>query len=399
MAKRTGKEPKLLPAGRPKTDGRLMLDSMAEALAAAIEAGGAKPGDLLPPERTLAARHRIGRITVRSALRKLVAEGVLECCPRVGYRVVSFRRETARGRPVGLIRQDVSNNGRAPSRSIGVIENLLARSGRGLLICSSRLDGTQESDCIRRCRGAGAAGLIVTPATGGVASLELAAWIRAKLPVVLEGHPGRWLLPDDLAERCDQVDIDNRGAILKAVEYLRGQGHVRLSFFTSGQRQGSERATAFEEALGVGGCSGQEWILTGLADGRSGGEEALMQMLAAPEGERPTAAICSGSDEIALGLIAAARTAGLRCPGDLSVISFGDNRLVEDPAGLAELSALEFKQEDMAGTLVGLLLEQMAGARRAPRRERLPVELVVRASCGRPEPTVMAGGVGAGSQG
>ena len=74
MAKRTGKEPKLLPAGRLKAGGRLMLDSMAEAMASAIEAGGAQPGDLLPPERTLAARHRIGRITVRSALRKLVAE-------------------------------------------------------------------------------------------------------------------------------------------------------------------------------------------------------------------------------------------------------------------------------------------------------------------------------------
>jgi LacI family transcriptional regulator len=397
MAKRTGKPKELLPPGRPKAQGRLMLDSMAEALAAAIEAGGAKPGDLLPPERALAARHRIGRITVRAALRRLVAEGVLECCPRVGYRVHSFRRETARGRPVGLIRQDVSSSGRSPSKSLGAIEELLAGSGRGLLICSSRLDGRQEDDCIRRCRAAGASGLIITPATNGDASRELEAWIRSKLPVVLEGHPGRWLLPDELAERCDQVDIDNRGAVLKAVEHFRGLGHRRLGLFTSGQRPGSERAAAFEEALGAGGCSGQEWILTGLTDGRSGGEEALRRMLAAPEGARPTAAICSGSDEIALGLIAAARAAELRCPGDLSVIGFGDNRLVDDPAGLAELSALEFRQEDMAGTLVGLLLEQMAGARRAPRRERLPVELVVRASCGRPEPTVMAGGVEARS--
>ncbi len=391
MAKRTGKEPKLLPAGRPKTGGRLMLDSMADALAAAIEAGGAKPGDLLPPERTLAARHKIGRITVRSALRRLVAEGVIECCPRVGYRVVSFRRETAKGRPVGLIRQDAGSNGRAPSKSIGVIEERLAAAGRGLLICSSHLDGATEDDCIRRCRGAGAAGLIVTPAAAGAGSRELQAWIRAKLPVVLEGHPGRWLLPDEFAGRCDQVDIDNRGAVLKAVEHLRGLGHARLGFFTSGGRQGSERIAAFEEALAAGGLSRREWILTGLADGRSGGADALAQMLAAPEGGRPTAVICSGSDEIALGLIAAARAAGLRCPGDLSVISFGDNRLVDDPAGLAELSTLEFRQEDMAGALVGLLLEQMSGARRAPRREQLPVELVLRASCGRPESSMAAG--------
>ncbi len=191
--------------------------------------------------------------------------------------------------------------------------------------------------------------------------------------------------------------IDNRGAILKAVGHFRELGHRRLAFISSGQRPGSERAAAFEEALGAGECSGQDWILTELADGRSGGAEALRRMLAAPEEARPTAAISSGSDELALGLIAAARSAGLRCPGDLSVISFGDNRLVDDPAGLAELSALEFRQEDMAGTLVGLLLEQMAGTRRAPRRERLPVELVVRASCGRPEPTVMAGGIGARS--
>jgi DNA-binding LacI/PurR family transcriptional regulator len=202
------------------------------------------------------------------------------------------------------------------------------------------------------------------------------------MPVVLEGHPGRWLLPDDLASRCDQVDIDNCGAIRRAMEYLCGLGHTRLAYLSSSPRAQSERVAAFEEfARECGFAAGNAWVLTDLADSREGGGEGLRRLLEARPEERPTAVICTGSDRIALGLVAAARGRGLRCPEDLSVINFGDNRLSDDPRNLAELTSLEFSQEDMANTLMSLLQEQMAGARRSARQVRTPMELIVRQSC------------------
>lgn len=380
MAKRVGKPKHLLPPGRPKNRAKLVLDSLAEALMDGLEESGVQPGDLLPPERLLAERHQVGRITVRAALKKLVRMGALECYPRVGYRVSACRREVGRCRPVGLIRQNVTDAGLAASKSLGVIEARLAQAGRGLLIGSSCLDGAGENECILRCKAAGVAGLIVTPATHGDAPAELMAWIRAKMPVVLEGHPGRWLLPDDLSEQCDQVDIDNKGGVEQALAFFRAAGHVRIGFVTSASRAGSERAAAYLEAMRS--ARTPEWILDGLANDRSSGEAALARWLALPAGDRPSAVVCSGSDNIALGLIAAARSRGVRCPKDLAVVSFGDNRMVDDPGALAELASIEFDQERMSQTLIELLAEQMSGARRAPRKIRVPVTLSVRASGG-----------------
>jgi len=271
----------------------MVSDAMFEALASAIEQGSITVGALMPPERELACRHKVGRISVRRALGKLAQVGVLECCPRVGYRVVRQERDHAKGRPAGLIRQDVTDV-RAPSKSIGGIEALLAKSGRALLIGSSHLQAPEEDECIRRFKAAGVAGLIITPATTGGQSRELEAWIRSGMPVVLEGHPGRWRLADDLAARCDQVDVDNHGAIRQAMDYLCGLGHRRLAYVSSSPSRRSERVAAFEEYVRKCGlAAGAGRVFTDLADGRAGGGRrvsASWQRCRGPSARRPSSA-------------------------------------------------------------------------------------------------------------
>ena len=56
----------------------LLYMKVAEAIGRYLQAGGLKPGDKLPPERTLAKEFATGRNTVRDALRALEREGVLE---------------------------------------------------------------------------------------------------------------------------------------------------------------------------------------------------------------------------------------------------------------------------------------------------------------------------------
>jgi len=55
---------------------------LAGAIAARIAAGDLAPGDALPPERRLAELHGVSRVTVRRALEKLAADGLIE--PRHG---------------------------------------------------------------------------------------------------------------------------------------------------------------------------------------------------------------------------------------------------------------------------------------------------------------------------
>jgi DNA-binding LacI/PurR family transcriptional regulator len=373
-----------MPAGRPDCDGALLTDAFAAQLATGIATNAFPTGGLLPSERELVARHAVARITVRRALRKLAAAGMLECLPRVGYRVVQCRPDLAGARPIALLREDVTNL-RTSSKSIDFLVAAFARAGRALLVGSSHLDAAEEDECIRRFRAAGAAALIVVPATRGGRSRELEAWIRAGMPVVLEGHAGHWLLPDDLVARCDRIDTDNRGVVCATLVRLVELGHTRLAWATSGTGATSERLDAFrafvtEHALPWA----DDRVITRVSNDRAGGEAVFRALFSnRPSASRPTAVITSGSDNIALGLIQAAHAAGVRCPQDLSVVSFSDNRVVEDTTGLAALSTIEpLRPDDDVEAHVRLLLEQLSGVRRAPRQVRLPLCFRERASCG-----------------
>jgi GntR family transcriptional repressor for pyruvate dehydrogenase complex len=61
-------------------------EQVAEQIRRLIGSGALKPGDLLPPERELAARLGVGRSSIRDAVRTLEVMGILE--PRQGHGTV-----------------------------------------------------------------------------------------------------------------------------------------------------------------------------------------------------------------------------------------------------------------------------------------------------------------------
>jgi DNA-binding FadR family transcriptional regulator len=64
--------------------GRPTHEIVADALRRRIALGGYEPGEVLPTERELAATLRIGRATLRTALRSLAAEGLVSTLPGRG---------------------------------------------------------------------------------------------------------------------------------------------------------------------------------------------------------------------------------------------------------------------------------------------------------------------------
>jgi DNA-binding LacI/PurR family transcriptional regulator len=333
----------MLPAGRPAAAGGSLASALAGQMAAAIAAGKVEVGHLLPPERELARRHRVGRVTVRGALARLIAAGIVESRPGVGHVVVRSRALATDSRPVGLVYRDLNAG---------------------------------ESDCIRRFRSAGAGALVVAPATSGERGAELEGWIGRGQPVVLEGHPGHWLLPEKLASRCDQVDVDNRGGVLGALEYLRGLGHRRVGFLTTGPGEHSERLAAFTEgARELGLTTRRRWVLSDLGTAAAGARRLLRG------GSVPTAVVCA-DDDTALEFTRAAADAGADCPSEVSVVGFG-NESVSGPGALGGLTTVDYPREKLAGEIVRLLDEQFAG-RRGGERVRIATRLVVRGSCSAP---------------
>jgi LacI family transcriptional regulator len=110
-------------------------------------------------------------------------------------------------------------------------------------------------------------------------------------------------------------------------------------------------------------------------DGRS----AALELIAAAQ--PPTAIVC-GNDVVAMGVLSAARSAGLRVPGDLTVIGFDDIRMAAWP--LINLTTVHCDLELMAGEAVGLLMQQLEGSSAEPVVKRIPVALRLRGTHGPP---------------
>jgi len=95
--------------------------------------------------------------------------------------------------------------------------------------------------------------------------------------------------------------------------------------------------------------------------------------------ERPTG-VCCANDEIAFGAIDAARSEGLSCPGDISIVGFDDGlwATVCRPA----LTTVRQPLADLAERAVSLLVE--AVTRTGPSQigvpSNLPAALVIRDS-------------------
>jgi DNA-binding FadR family transcriptional regulator len=79
--------------------GRPTHEIVADALRRRIALGGYEPGEVLPTERELAASLRIGRATLRTALRTLAAEGLVSTLPgrAGGTRVLAPERPAPTG--------------------------------------------------------------------------------------------------------------------------------------------------------------------------------------------------------------------------------------------------------------------------------------------------------------
>lgn len=121
----------------------------------------------------------------------------------------------------------------------------------------------------------------------------------------------------------NMVTSNDRQAVREATEHLIANGHRRIGLVAGphGFRSALERRLGFEDALGDAGIAlPRSMIADGNYTFESGlvAAERLLDLM-----PRPTA-ILSCNDEMAAGVIHAARQRGLEIPRDLSIIGFDD---------------------------------------------------------------------------
>lgn len=202
---------------------------------------------------------------------------------------------------------------------------------------------------------------------------EVALLDRLGLPVVAIGEqvPGRPL-----------VCIDDAAAGRTATEHLIGLGHRDIGYIgtvptnaahvhTPEARLAAFRVAMHEHRLPVR----EDWVVDSDWTAQAAHTDTL-RLLAHPE--HPTA-IVAASDEMAIGVMAAASQCGVRVPDQLSVVGIDDFTL-SSVLGLTTVRQDVLAQGEEAARI--LVRSMVGGEPLTDQRTVIPTELVVRSSTG-----------------
>ena len=178
------------------------------------------------------------------------------------------------------------------------------------------------------------------------------------------------------------VSFDNAGGMYQIVEHLvTVHGRRRIVYLRGpvGNQDSEERELAYRQALAQVGLPYDPALVARGDYSDEGGQAAIEQLMAAGVAFD---AVFAGDDEAATGVLAALRHAGRRIPEDVSVVGFDDLTFAAhlNPPLTTARAPIE-----RAGNLAGRMLLAILHGEEMPPSHPLPVELVIRRSCGCPE--------------
>jgi DNA-binding LacI/PurR family transcriptional regulator len=263
----------------------------------------------------------------------------------------------------------------------GIIWEVMARQYNVLFTyVESKYRGTRDRP--RLIREANVAGMIFV---GRVSRAALSDAQESGIAVVAVDHHPR-------VKKVASVQIDNIGGGELVARHFLDLGHESLAFV--GHVKGISsivlRSEGFSRWFNYWGSVRGNRVevvqcdeLT-FADGHRRSRDLL-------ERNRDVTAIFAANDEVAAGVLRAARELGRQVPGDLSVVGFDDIVMAKytDPP----LTTVNVGKEQMGRSAVMRLLDMIEGRRSDTGEDVVPAELVVRSSTAPPraKPVLVSG--------
>jgi LacI family transcriptional regulator len=304
---------------------------------------------------------------VAAATRAKVQQAIDE----LGYRPNGVARSlrTNRTRVIGLIIPDMANSFFAQlSREVE-----LAAFARGFtLVVGNTMDDTQRGLLYARAfMERRVDGLLYVPSGPDVKIIELLA--AANVPVVSIDR-------DVPADNVSSVLVDNRHGGYLATQHLIGHGHRRIACLAGPKTVGNavERREGWESALREAGIRPQSRLA--VTSGSFFRDDAYRSTLRLLGHKQPPTAIFASADEQALGVYRAAAATGRRIPDDLAIVSFDSTETA--PYLVPGLTAVRQPIGQIAACAMDRLQQRLADRSGPATRDTLPIDLVVRGSCG-----------------
>ncbi|MDZ7292469.1 MAG: LacI family transcriptional regulator, partial [candidate division KSB1 bacterium] len=211
--------------------------------------------------------------------------------------------------------------------------------------------------------------------------------LAGHVPVKLVDYIQKQELPVVLVDfnvprsRVSTVLIDNERGAYEAVKHLIHHGHQLIAFIGGdiSHPSISERLQGYRRALEENkiGFNPAHCITDEIYTGSEDGYKAACKLLAVTP--RPTA-IFAANDAMAIGAIKCLKEHGLRVPEDVAVIGFDD---IEDDFHVEpHLTTMRVFKEELGALAVRRIVEMIETTNPSITTNHVPVELVVRESCG-----------------
>lgn len=311
-------------------------------------------------------------INNQPSVKASVRERVEEVIHRTGYTPNVAARSLVSGRSgvIGLV---------IPSRVHSLFEDpYFSRLIQGVSAASNRAGNTlslflfqneeEEAALYPRVVTSGFLdGLIVTATR--MADPLLARVAGGEVPLVVVGRPD--------VEGLSYVDADNHGGAQLAATHLIDLGYQRIGLIGApvSTTAGVDRLNGFVEGLALQGRALHPSLRVDGDFSEQSGYRAMQELI--PCGPD---AVFVASDTMGVGALRAIRDAGLRVPDDMALVSF-DGLPASEQAN-PPLTTIRQPVTDAGARAVRMLNDLVTGATKAPIVETMPVELVVRESCG-----------------
>jgi DNA-binding LacI/PurR family transcriptional regulator len=326
----------------------------------------------------IARRANVSTATVSRAINQsgpvkaATARKVWRAITELNYYPNSHARALVSGRSrlIGLIVSDITN----PFFPELIRSFETQASGRqyDVLLTSTDYLTTRMSACLRR---------MLERKVDGVAMMTSEMDLSLIKELGKRGVPLVFMDVGQVGRKMSHVAIDYANGIKQAVDHVVLLGHKHIGFISGplDLHSARTRRQAFVDALRAHGLTPDKRMIREGTHTAEGGQKAMAAILRV---SRIPTAVVSSNDWTAIGALHAILAAGLRVPGDISLVGFDDIPLVSytNPA----LTSVRMSAADVGATAFDALFKLIGGERLEGDVYQVPTRLVVRESTAKP---------------
>nr|WP_024286838.1 LacI family DNA-binding transcriptional regulator [Cellulomonas sp. KRMCY2] len=302
------------------------------------------------------------------SVRPETRQRVLDAIAALGYRRNTAARAlvTRRTGTIGVLTSGSALFG--PTSTLIAVEGAARDAGMFVSVATvARWEAQGMHEVLEHFMSQGVEGVVVIAAHDE--AIEAVQAFDAPIPVVMVG-------PKDLPGRLHSVAVDQYAGARLATRHLLDLGHTQVTHLAGpvDWLDARARVRGWQDELAEAGITAGDPIGGDWTAGR--GYDVGLRLL---DGVLPTA-VFAANDQLALGLLRAFAEAGVRVPGDVSVVGFDD---VDGSANFfPPLTTVRQEFGALGRRCMKLLLGAIAGDAVQP--ELIEPRLVVRASSGVP---------------